>query len=146
MECFLVHTPPPLSLLSCSRDFNIYQKYKMQDTQGQMWAVLWSGYLCSISISQCMNRADKRHKITQLYRQASMLLCVRNTVILLRSTVEKEHWAHFTCAFCCHLSKKTSSFPTNTTKKWQSLNILLESTLSMSQRVPSKARSSDRIF
>lgn len=43
-----------------------------------------------------MNRADGRHKITQLYRWASMLLCVRNTVVLLRGTVERstEHILH----------------------------------------------------
>lgn len=43
-----------------------------------------------------MDRADKRHKITQLYRRASMLLCVRNRAVLLWSNVERstEHILH----------------------------------------------------
>lgn len=92
-----------------------------------------------------MNKADKRHKITQFYRQASMLLCVRNTVVSLRGTVERstEHILHVPFAAT---SQKHLHFPQIQTKKQKSLNTLLESTLSVSQRVPYKARSNYWIF
>lgn len=65
-----------------------------------------------------MNKADKRHKIAQLYREASMLLCVRNMVVLLGGTVERstEHILHVPFAAT---SQKHLHFQQIQTKKQQ---------------------------